>query len=165
MLKKITHTFSFDRFSSAAELPPADRVLLEEAREAAGRAYAPYSRFCVGAALVLSNGEIIKGANQENASFPAGICAERVALSAASVQFPHVFIEGLAVSYENKQGPSAHPITPCGICRQSLLEYEQKQQHPIRLILGGLSGKVFVLSSAKYLLPMSFSADDLHTED
>lgn len=163
-MKTITHTILIDSYSDAAELSAADRSLLEEARKATAKAYAPYSHFHVGAVLTLSNGETVTGTNQENASFPAGICAERVALSTASVQFPGIRIEALAVSYDNKQGPSVHPISPCGICRQTLLEYEQKQNHPIRLILGGQSGPVYVVPSANDLLPMSFSADDMSKE-
>lgn len=163
-MKKITHTFSFDCAGGAEELTSADRLLLQEAQSITRHAYAPYSRFHVGAALVLSNGQIVRGTNQENASFPAGICAERVALASAATQFPDVAVSALAVSYDNKQGSSTHPITPCGICRQTLLEQEQKQQMPIRLILGGLSGKIFILASAKYLLPMSFSASDMAEE-
>lgn len=160
-MKKIEHSFSFDSFSEIEELQPADRLLLEEARNATVNAYAPYSQFHVGAALKLLNEKLITGSNQENASFPAGICAERVALSAASAQFPGVPVITLAVSYDNKRGQSIHPISPCGICRQTLLEYELKLKHPIRLILGGLSGQIFILPSAKLLLPLSFSSDDM----
>lgn len=160
-MKKIRHTFSFDCFSGIEELEAADRLLLEKARKVTAIAYAPYSHFHVGAALILANGKVITGTNQENASFPAGICAERVALATASVQFPDIAIKTLAISYDNKMGQSVHPISPCGICRQTLLEYEQKLNSPIRLILGGQAGKIYILQTAKYLLPMSFSADDM----
>lgn len=160
-MEKIKHSFSFDSFSEMEELEPTDCLLLEEARNATANAYAPYSNFHVGAALILSNGKLITGSNQENASFPAGICAERVALSSASAQYPKIPVIALAVSYDNKRGESTHPISPCGICRQTLLEYELKLHHPIKLILGGLTGKIFILSSAKLLLPLSFTSDDM----
>src|SRR6516162_3270749 len=126
----------YQEFASEGELPLADARLLSAAKRATGDAYAPYSRFRVGAAAQLANGDIVTGSNQENASFPAGICAERTLLSAAASRFPGVPIETLAISYSNEQGPSDRPISPCGICRQSLQEIEQRTGRPIRLILG-----------------------------
>lgn len=157
----IHHTFTYKSYDQLAELEAGDAALLKEARLATAMAYAPYSRFQVGAALSLEGGRIVRGGNQENASFPAGLCAERVALAAAVSGFPGVVIEALAISYDNKKGSSDHPITPCGICRQSLLEYEGMQSRPIRLVLGGLAGRIWVLESAALLLPLSFSAEDL----
>ena len=109
----------------------------------------------------LENGEIVTGSNQENASFPVGLCAERVLLAAASSIYPKVPIETIAISYHNDNGKSDHPISPCGICRQSLLEYESRVNHPIRLILGGMEGKVYVIDNAAMLLPLSFTSEDL----
>ncbi|AWO02149.1 cytidine deaminase [Chitinophaga alhagiae] len=160
-MKINTQQFSYEEYANAGELNPADASLLQAAKDATRQAYAPYSRFRVGAALQLANGQRVTGTNQENASYPVGICAERTALSAASAQYPGVAVETLAVSYDNELGPSQHPITPCGICRQTLAEYQQRFQAPIRLVLGGLSGKVIVIPDAALLLPLSFSSENM----
>lgn len=152
---------TYEEYGSAQELPPADAGLLNAAKKATGDAYAPYSHFRVGAAARLTNGEIITGSNQENASFPAGICAERTLLSVAASRFPGVAIETLAISYVNENGPSDRPISPCGICRQSLQEFEQRTGRPIRLVLGGLAGKIFVIPQSGSLLPLAFTSDEL----
>jgi cytidine deaminase len=150
-------------FPDSTTLDPADALLLEAARQATGSAYAPYSRFRVGAALRLSNGNILTGSNQENASFPAGICAERVVLSAASAGFPGIAITDLALTYINESGSGNRPISPCGICRQTLAEYEQRFGRSIRLILGGISGEIFIINRATDLLPFAFSNEELKT--
>jgi len=142
-------------------LEPEDARLLEAARGATDHAYAPYSKFRVGAALRLSDGSIITGSNQENASFPAGICAERVALSAASAVAPGKAVTALALTYINKSGAGQRPISPCGICRQSLTEYEQRFDQPIRLILGGTTGEIFIFNKATDLLPFAFNSQEL----
>lgn len=142
-------------------LDDSDAWLLKEAREVTEYAYAPYSRFQVGAVIRLANGEIVAGSNQENASFPVGLCAERVALASAASVYPNIDIDAIAISYNNLNGESAHPVSPCGICRQTLSEYEMKQSRPIKLILGGLTGKVYVISRANDLLPLSFGGDEL----
>lgn len=151
----------YQEFASAAELEKADHDLLQQAHEATSASYAPYSHFHVAAAAKLSNGKILTGTNQENASFPAGICAERVLLSAISSIYPDATIESMAITYDNDQGPSDHPISPCGICRQSLAEYELRSGAPIRLILGGKTGPVIVLNSAMELLPMAFTGHEI----
>lgn len=150
-------------FQNFTELDPSDAILLEAAREATGHAYAPYSDFRVGAAVRLIDGQILSGSNQENASFPAGICAERVVLSAASATFPGKAVMSLALTYINKSSTSSRPISPCGICRQTLAEYEQRFNHPIRLILGGISGEIFIINRATDLLPFAFSNQELNT--
>lgn len=160
-MNKKEYRFAYEEFSSAEELNVEDAELLKRAQEATADAYAPYSHFRVGAAARLANGAIVTGTNQENASFPAGICAERTLLSAAASLFPGVGIQELAVSYFNENGPSARPISPCGICRQSLQEMEQRTGEPIRLILGGQEGKVFVIPEAGQLLPLAFTGDEL----
>jgi cytidine deaminase len=152
---------SYEEFSTVQDLPAADAELLAKAQTATKDAYAPYSRFRVGAAARLVNGEVITGTNQENASYPVGICAERTLLSVAGAVFPGVAIETLAVSYLNELGDSDRPISPCGICRQSLQEFEQRTGKPIRLILGGQTGKVIVVQGSAVLLPFAFSADEL----
>src|ERR1044071_8619289 len=133
---KEEYKFSFDVYNSINELPQQDASLLKLAMEATTHSYAPYSNFHVGAMARLSNGALVSGTNQENASFPVGICAERVLLSAASSLFPDVSINTIAITYNNLKGPSNHPISPCGICRQSLEEYEARFGN-IRLILAG----------------------------
>jgi cytidine deaminase len=152
---------TYEEYGSAQELPAAEAGLLNAAKVATGDAYAPYSHFRVGAAARLVNGEIITGSNQENASFPAGICAERTLLSVAAARFPGIAIDTLAISYDNEEGTSDRPISPCGICRQSLQEFEQRTGRPIRLILGGLKGPVFALPQAGQLLPLAFTSDEL----
>src|SRR5580658_130133 len=140
-MKKELRLF-YEEYGSDKELAADDAALLAAARAATIHAYAPYSHFRVGAAARLVNGKIVTGTNQENASFPAGICAERVLLSAVSSLYPDVQIESIAVSYLNEQGQSNRPISPCGICRQSLQEYENRMERSIRLILGGAEGKI-----------------------
>jgi cytidine deaminase len=158
-MKKADHTFSFDIFDSIKELNDEDALLLNEAKQATALAYAPYSRFRVSAVAKLVNGKTITGTNQENASFPIGICAERVLLSVASSLYPCVAIETIAITYFNETGKSDHPISPCGICRQSLHEYEQRLKHPIRLILSGSEGKIFIINKAGFLLPLAFTGE------
>ena len=155
------YNFSFEVYNSGEELSEQDAALVNKAREVTQLAYAPYSNFHVGAAASLVNGEVISGTNQENASYPVGICAERVLLSAVSSLYPNVAIDTIAISYNNKNGKSNHPISPCGICRQSLCEYEERVKHPIRLILSGMQGKVYIIKNAGQLLPLSFGGDDL----
>lgn len=160
-MKKEEYSFSFEVYDSIDELTEQDAWLLSEAREVTQNAYAPYSHFKVGAIAKLDNGETVAGSNQENASFPVGLCAERVLLASAASLFPKIPIEAMAISYHNENGDSSHPISPCGMCRQSLLEYESRVHQPIRIILGGLSGKVYIIDKASMLLPLSFTADDL----
>ena len=151
----------FEEYASDRELPPGDAALLTAARDATVNAYAPYSHFRVGAAARLVNGAIVTGTNQENASYPAGICAERTLLSVAATQYPGVGIETLAISYFNEQGVSDRPIAPCGICRQSLQEFEQRTGRPMRVVLGGMEGKILVLAESGLLLPLAFTSDEL----
>ncbi len=160
-MKKEDYTFTFEVYESIDELSEPDAQLLGEARNATQNSYAPYSHFRVGAVALLNNGKEVKGGNQENASFPIGLCAERVMLASAASLFPDVPLKSIAVSYDNENGQSNRPISPCGICRQSLLEYEARFKQPIRIILGGLSGKVYIIEKAEMLLPLSFSAEEL----
>lgn len=156
-----TFTFSFEEFTDDKNLSPNDLELLSKARAITKQAYAPYSNFFVGAAARLSNGEIVTATNQENASFPAGICAERVLLSSIASLHPNISVEAIAISYDNKNGLSNHPVSPCGICRQSLVEFEKRFNQPIKIILAGKTGKVLIIETAAHLLPLSFSGDDL----
>jgi cytidine deaminase len=153
--------FTLDEYDSIDELKEDDAFLLQQARLATADAYAPYSKFRVAAVARLKNGEIVKGTNQENASFPVGICAERVLLSAVSSLYPNTAIDTIAVSYHNENAESNEPIAPCGICRQTLQEYEQRANEPVRLILGGETGKVLVIPQAGALLPLAFVKENL----
>jgi cytidine deaminase len=157
----LQHSFSFESLDSDEGLNEADRSLLQTARKATANAYAPYSHFEVAAAARLQNGAIVQGTNQENASYPVGICAERTLLSALSSLHPNVPVDTIAISYHNLNGTSHRPASPCGLCRQSLLEYETRMKSPIRLILSGQSGKVIIIHSASDLLPFSFTSEDL----
>lgn len=154
--------FDFEVYNSADELNTADAALLQKARESTSLAYAPYSNFNVGAAAILTNGNIVIGSNQENASYPVGICAERALLSAAANLFPKVPITTMAISYKSAKGQNAVPISPCGMCRQSLIEYENVVDHPIRIILSGMSGEVYIIANAGMLLPFGFTGKHLH---
>jgi cytidine deaminase len=160
-MKKENAEFTYEVYENADDLFAEDANLLKKAQDACLLAYAPYSEFQVGAAAELANGAYIVSANQENASFPVGLCAERGLLATASSVYPGVAVKNIAVSYSSKTVFSGHPISPCGICRQSLVEYEQRFQQPIRLILGGLEGKVFVIPTAAMLLPLSFTSSDM----
>ena len=144
-------------FSDRAQLPVKETDLLEVAQEAAQHAYAPYSHFKVGAAILLKNGHIISGNNQENAVYPSGMCAERVALFYASAQFPETPIEKIAITAIGNEKEIGQPVPPCGSCRQAILEYETKFNHPIEIIMAGEKGEVFIVPSAAALLPLSFT--------
>ncbi|MCW3093740.1 MAG: cytidine deaminase [Ferruginibacter sp.] len=160
MTQKEIH-FSVEVYKDVEELTTEDAALLTAARKVTEHAYAPYSNFLVGAVASLANGETISGTNQENASYPVGICAERVLLSCIASQYPGVAVNAIAISYDNPKGESDHPISPCGICRQTLAEYEERVKQPIRLIMSGMKGEVFIVEKARQLLPLSFSASDL----
>ncbi|MDB5223697.1 MAG: CMP/dCMP deaminase zinc-binding protein [Chitinophagaceae bacterium] len=160
-MKKEELKFTIDVYESSDELNEDDAFLLSEARSVTQFAYAPYSNFQVGAVAKLVNGEIVSGTNQENASYPAGICAERSLLSTAASNHPGVAIETMAVTYNNLKGDSDAPVSPCGICRQVISEFQNRFQKPIRIILSGMKGKVQVIDNAGYLLPLAFTSEDL----
>jgi len=157
---KAVYTIEVEEWNNIAGLQAADRDLISAAREAAEKAYAPYSGFYVGAAVLLANGEIIKGNNQENADFTDGICAERVALFFAHSAFPEVAIEKIAVTAKNKSGLLPGPVQPCGSCRQVLVETEARFKNKIKIILDGAE-KIMVLDGADCLLPFAFKPDSL----
>jgi cytidine deaminase len=153
--------FSYKVYDNIDELPEEQRTLLKKAQQVSEQAYAPYSHFHVGAVAKLSNGEIVTGTNQENASYPVGLCAERVLLATASSLFPNVPIELIAVSYKSEKQKNDHPVSPCGICRQSFQEFERRVNHPVQLILGGMTGEVYVIDNASKLLPLAFTNEEL----
>lgn len=160
-MKESKFEFQYEVYNGISELTEKDAWLLTEARTVTGNAYAPYSNFHVGAVAMLSNGEIVVGTNQENASYPVGICAERVLLGNAATLYPNVSIEAIAISYNSDTMKSDHPISPCGMCRQALLEYETRVKNPIRLILSGMEGKIQIIKTATFLLPFAFTPDEL----
>lgn len=140
-----------------SELSPAQQQLVDLAREATLRSYAPYSQFHVGAAILLSDGNIVTGANQENAAFPSGTCAERTACYYAGANHPDARFEKIAIAARGTDGNEVdQPVPPCGACRQALLEYEKLAGHDVEVILVGRSS-IFILPSVSSLLPLSFS--------
>lgn len=160
-MKEFALTCTFTSYDSTDELPPADLELLNEAIKASDDAYAPYSKFRVGAALRLKSGKIIRGNNQENIAYPSGLCAERVALFYASASHPNERVEAIAITAATEEFKINDPVTPCGSCRQVMAESEKKQNANIRVIMKGEQGKVYVCESAKHLLPLMFKADNL----
>jgi cytidine deaminase len=153
--------FDYEVLASDIELSADDAQLLQHARMITEQSYAPYSLFHVGAAARLVNGKTITGTNQENASYPVSICAERVLLSALASLYPGVAVTTMAISYRHLKGRSQHPISPCGMCRQALVEHQFHFRQAIRLILSGQEGQVIVIQDAATLLPLGFSANDM----
>jgi cytidine deaminase len=160
-MKEQKFEFEYEVYNNISELKKVDAELLAQARTVTKQAYAPYSNFFVGAAARLSNDKMVIGTNQENASYPVGICAERVLLGSAATLYPGVGIDTMAISYDSKEVKSDHPISPCGMCRQSLLEYETRTEKPIRLILAGQEGKIYIVKTIKFLLPFAFTSEEL----
>jgi cytidine deaminase len=160
-MKKTDLKITIDVYNSIEELDQQDAFLLSEARSNTQFAYAPYSNFNVSAVARLVNGEVVTGTNQENASYPAGFCAERSLLATAAALHPNVAIDTMAITYHNLKGDSNSPVSPCGICRQTLAEFTMRVHRPIRLILSGMEGEVQVISNAMALLPLTFTAEDM----
>ena len=136
-------------------LHPEEKILINRAKDTCFRAYAPYSHFRVGAAVRLANGEIVTGSNQENAAFPSGLCAERTALFYANSQYPEQAIKALAIAAHTQSDFLDRPISPCGACRQVILEAEMRYRNPIRIFLYGKS-EIYIIESIKDLLPLAF---------
>ena len=143
-----------------AELGDDDRELVEAAKRATDASYAPYSHFRVGAATRLQNGTVVVGANQENAAFPSGLCAERTALFSAGAQYPDQPVVALAIAARKGKTFVGKPITPCGACRQVISGVEERHGLPIRILLYGTEG-VIVSEGISPLLPLRFACDDL----
>ena len=148
-------------FDSLEELPKEAKQLMDKAIEARKKAYAPYSHFSVGAALLLENGKIITGNNQENASYPSGLCAERTAIYYANSQYPDTKIIRMAITAGSQKSQTASPVPPCGACRQAIAEYEVKQEVPIEIYFMGEIGKIAKSSSLANLLPLIFDKSAL----
>ena len=158
-MKQIDINISIESYQ-LDELSPQDQELVQAAIKATNNAYANYSRFYVGAALRLENGKMVIGANQENAAFPSGLCAERTAVFAAQANYPDSPIETLAIAGRNEKGVLPSPITPCGACRQVILEIEDRYKKPIKILLYGTQ-KIYCVRSVKDLLPLSFVDDNM----
>ncbi len=161
MKRTIEHLTIIEEYDSAQDINSEDRDLLEKARHCAKNAYAPYSDFQVGAAVLLENGQVVLGNNQENVAYPSGLCAERVAVFAAGANYPGVKIKAIAITARSDNFEVHEPVAPCGACRQVISEYENNAQSKIRLIMAGERGKVHVVNSAGSLLPLVFSRNEL----
>ncbi|WP_269241572.1 cytidine deaminase [Flavobacterium limnophilum] len=155
-MKDIIITTQFSAFDSIQELPLDIQNLMEQAVAVRKNAYAPYSKFRVGAALLLDNGKIVLGSNQENAAYPSGLCAERVAIFQSGALYPDAKILKMAISAASDTNKTTAPIPPCGSCRQSIAEYEIKQETPIEIYFMGEIGLIYKSASLKNLLPFMF---------
>ncbi|WP_075342105.1 cytidine deaminase [Tenacibaculum agarivorans] len=157
-MKKINFSAEATIYDNLSELNAKDKHLIEQAIIAREKAYAPYSKFKVGAALLLENGTIVSGNNQENAAYPSGMCAERVAIWKASSEFPNVKVLKLALTGASEEIEVNNPVPPCGACRQVLYEYEFNQDEPIEILFMGEVGKIIKTKSVASLLPFSFNS-------
>lgn len=155
-MKKITISADLEVYDSEAELPRDVQDLMEQAIEAREKSYSPYSKFKVGAAILLENGEVVTGSNQENASYPAGLCAERTAIFYTGAKYPGVKILRMALTARSENHRVEVPTPPCGSCRQAIAEYEVKQEQPIEIFFMGEKGKVVKAKSISDLLPLIF---------
>lgn len=145
------------------ELTDNEKLLVEKARVATRNSYAPYSNFHVGAAVLLKNGQVVVGANQENAAFPSGLCAERTAVFAAQANYPDQPIVMLAIAASDTKGLREMPVSPCGSCRQVILQIESRYHQPVEILLSGTS-RIYRFESIRDLLPLSFVDEDLQVE-
>ena len=161
MSKEIEIRTIITEYDSIEELPSSDASLLKAAGKAADAAYAPYSQFKVGAAVLLETGEVVPGNNQENVAYPSGLCAERVALFTVGAQYPNVPVVAIAITCKSDNFNIDEPLAPCGACRQVMVEYEKKSGVNIRIILRGQEGKVHIIDSVGAILPFSFVSDKL----
>lgn len=160
-MKNVLSEVRYELYESVEELSQEDRSLLEAAIEATETAYAPYSNFHVGAAVLMENGEVVRGSNQENAAYPSGLCAERVAVFAAGSHYPGVKIKAIAITAMFNDSHEPLSVSPCGDCRQVMAEYEHRYGANIRLIITAGNGKVMVIPNTKTLLPLMFNAENL----
>jgi cytidine deaminase len=151
------------KYTSAIELTDGDRLLLMQAKEAVSSSYAPYSKFYVGCALQLENGVVVKGSNQENIAYPSGLCAERVAIFYAGATYPNSAIITMAITVKAANFVVDKPIASCGACLQSMSEYELKFKKPMRIILQGETGDIYVAEGLKTFMPFMFWVDELRT--
>ncbi len=164
-MKKQKIEINYLEYNSIEELTEQEQRLLKAANEAMLDAYAPYSKFYVGAAVLLTNKKIVKGNNQENVSYPAGLCAERVALFSASANYPNEEIVAIAICASSEIFEINQIVSPCGSCRQVMAEYERKANKSMRILLGSKSGKVLVFESVENLLPLMFFEEKLKAKN
>ena len=155
-MKKERFICPYTVYDNLDELDPQDAELMRRAHEATRSAYAPYSKFNVGAAVRLANGEIVTGNNIENAAYPSGLCAERVAMFSAMAKFPGVAFEALAVTAHSQTKLIAEPVAPCGACRQVMVEVEQLSKRPLRVMCQGQEGPIMVFEGIESLMPFIF---------
>lgn len=160
-MKEIQIETKLSVFESFEELSQSERDYMNQAIEIRKKAYAPYSKFLVGAAIVLDNGVVLQGSNQENAAYPSGLCAERVTIFYAGANYPNNKIVKLFISASPSDRDSENPIPPCGSCRQAIAEYEIKQDLPIEIYFMGAKGEIFKSNSLKNLLPFMFDKSNL----
>lgn len=160
-MKKINVNTTFSVYSSIDELDNSTHELMLKAIEIRKQAYAPYSKFKVGAAILLDNGKVVLGSNQESAAYPSGLCAERTAIFQAGTLYPNAKMLKIAISATSDINPTKRPTPPCGACRQSISEYEQKQETPIEIYFMGEMGEIYKSDSLENLLPLSFDKDFL----
>ena len=160
-MKEINTNTQLFVFESFEELPQDIQNLMEKAVGIRKKAYAPYSKFRVGAALLLDNGQVVSGSNQENAAYPSGLCAERVAIFYAGANFPEAKILKIAITATSDLNSNTTPIPPCGSCRQAIAEYEFKQDFPIEMYFMGETGEIYKSNSLKNLLPFTFDKNFL----
>ncbi len=160
-MKEINISTKLQVFESLESLNQDEQALMQKAIEIRKKAYAPYSKFRVGAAILLDNGEIVLGSNQENAAYPSGLCAERVAIFYAGANYPTAKMLKIAVTATSDLAPNTTPIPPCGSCRQSIAEYEFKQSTPIEMFFMGETGMIYKSESLKNLLPFTFDKNFL----
>lgn len=155
-MKEISITTQFKIFDSTQDLPNDIQDLMTQAVEVRKNAYAPYSKFKVGVAIILDNGKVVLGSNQENAAYPSGLCAERVAIFYAGSMYPDAKVLKMAITAASDTNQTIAPIPPCGSCRQSIAEYETKQETPIEIYFMGEIGPIYKSESLKNLLPFMF---------
>lgn len=159
-MEKRNISLSVEVYGSREEIPEELHVLIDKATEAGRKGYAPYSGFKVGATVLLENGEIITGSNQENAAYPSGLCAERVAVFYAKARYPDVPVKMLAVTAIRDGEMTDSPVAPCGACRQVLTEYENNQGTPLQVLLAG-KNEIIKIGASSDLLPLSFGSAEL----
>ena len=160
-MKEINTNTQLFVFESFEELPQDIQNLMEKAVEIRKKAYAPYSKFRVGASLLLDNGQVVSGSNQENAAYLSGLCAERVAIFYAGANFPEAKILKITITATSDLNSNTTPIPPCGSCRQAIAEYEFKQDFPIEMYFMGETGEIYKSNSLKNLLPFTFDKNFL----
>lgn len=164
-MRVVKKQIEFTEYDTIGQLNSNDQSLLKDAINISHTAYAPYSNFKVGAAILLSNGEVVIGNNQENIAYPSGLCAERVAIFHAGATHPNETIDTIAIYAESDVMPVDTPISPCGACRQVIMEYRQKQSTPIRVILKPQQGNIWVFECVTDLLPFAFDLKGLKKQN